>query len=100
MSSSQTIIYDSTPPSPGLVFDGPRPVLGFQDLDYTSDYTVLEGHWEPFLDPDTGVSEYWWGVGTCPNCTDVMPFTSIGLSTGTQSTYTSFIIMLTLFPYL
>ena len=82
VSSSQQLIYDSTPPCPGRVFDGPKPEQGFQDLDYSSDYTLMQAHWEPFSDPETGTVEYYWGVGTCPNCTDVMAFTSVGLMTG------------------
>lgn len=80
--SSQSILFDASPPVPGRVFDGPRPVSGFWDLDYTVNHTHLLAHWEPFSDSHSVVTEYYWGVGTCPGCTDVTSYISVGLYTG------------------
>ena len=82
VASSQLVIFDTTPPVAGRVFDGPRPASGFWDLDYTSNHTHVRAHWEPFLDIHSVVTEYQWGIGMCPGCTDVLSFISIGLRKG------------------
>ena len=76
--------YDSSPPCPSRVFDGPRPHggVGFLDLDYTSNHTHLMAHWVSFSDPHSGVGDYQWSIGSCRGCDDVMPFVSIGMVTG------------------
>ena len=85
IASSRMIIFDSTPPCAGTVFDGPKPENGFLDLDYSSDFTRIQAHWEDFTDPHTDTTEYWWSIGTCPNCTNVMPFISVGLAKGKEN---------------
>ena len=86
--SSQSIIFDATPPVAGRVFDGPRPGSGFWDLDHTANHTHILSHWEPFLDPHSVVTEYQWGIGTCPGCADVQAFIGVGLKTGAVNQHT------------
>ena len=83
--SSHVVIYDTTPPCPSRVYDGPKPVGGSTlDLDYTSIHTHLSSHWDSFSDADTGISLYYVGIGTCVGCTDIMPFIDTRtLQTGT-----------------
>lgn len=67
-----------TPPIAGTVFDGS--VAGV-DSDVTNDATTIYANWSGFSDPETGIAEYEWAIGTTPGGEDEMPFTSVGLST-------------------
>lgn len=73
---------DTTPPDPGVVYDGPRPELGFQDLDYTTEATSLSAHWNGWYDPHTEITEYYVAIGTCQACVDIQDWTSNGIKTG------------------
>lgn len=82
-SSSLGYVLDSSPPQGGMVYDGPQPQEGNFDLDYTSDSTSLSAHWGgTFTDPHTGIVEYYWAIGSCPGCTELQDWNSIGIATG------------------
>lgn len=86
VSSSLGHILESTPPQGGIVYDGPQSDGGNFDLDYTSDSTRLSAHWGgTFSDPHTGVSEYYWTVGSCYGCSDIQSWVNIGTATGEES---------------
>ena len=83
ISSSLGYILDSSPPQGGIVYDGPQPSQGNFDLDYTSELTTLSAHWEgTFSDPHTGIVEYFWAIGSCPGCTELQAWNSVGIATG------------------
>lgn len=63
------------------MYDGPTTPSGIQDLDYTTNSTSISAHWSDFFDPHSGIVEYLWAVGTCPGCSDVQMFVSVGLGT-------------------
>ena len=56
------VIPDSTPPSPGKVFDGPTPQV---DIDYQADVKDVYGSWTKFPEPHTAVKQYYYAVGSC-----------------------------------
>ena len=82
ISSSPVIVYDATPPCSGRVFDGSRQGDAPLDLDHTPEHDILHAHWVPFWDPHSSLSQYQWALGTCKGCSDVAPYTSVGLLTG------------------
>jgi len=77
-SSSNGVIVDTTPPSPGLVHDGSSLT---SDVQFQSSTSAVEAAWEPFRDQESGVINYRWGIGTSPDFTDVMNFTDVGMAT-------------------
>jgi hypothetical protein len=80
--SSNVVIFDASPPCIGRVFDGGRPIDGQAfDVEYSHDHTQIQAHWNSFSDPHTSVGRYYWAIGTCKGCTDVSPYTSVGLWT-------------------
>lgn len=89
VSSSLGYILESSPPQAqgGMVYDGPQPPQGGNfDLDYTSDSTSLSAHWGgAFSDPHTGISEYYWRIGSCLGCGDIQGWASVGIATGKRS---------------
>lgn len=83
VSSSLGYVLDSSPPQGGMVYNGPQSQEENYDLDYTSDSTSLSAHWgETFSDPHTGISEYYWRIGSCLGCDDVQSWASVGIATG------------------
>lgn len=85
LSSSLGYILDESPPLGGIVHDGPKPQQGNFDLDYTADSTTLSAHWGgTFIDPHSGISEYFWAIGSCAGCTDLQGWSSVGMTTGTR----------------
>jgi len=68
---------DTTPPSQiSLVNDGVGP-----DIVYTKSTTTLSAHWSSSTDVESGVSNYWYAIGTTPGATDVVPFTDAATAT-------------------
>ena len=67
------------------MFDGSKPnefnVFG-RDVDYGSSVTEVSAHWGGFSDYGTGIVEYQWAIGSCPECKDVINWHSVGLQTG------------------
>ena len=59
---SVLVIPDSTPPSPGEVFDGPTFKV---DIDYQAEIQRVYGSWSSFSEPHSGVKQYYYAVGSC-----------------------------------
>ena len=68
--SSDGVLIDSTPPTPPVVTD---------DGDTTSILDRLHATWLS-EDPESGIAEYMYCIGTSPGATDVVAWTSAGLS--------------------
>ena len=77
---SPAIVIDTSPPSVGFVLDGPS---GSADIDFSSS-TTLQAHWEDIRDPDSGIKEFWYAIGTSPGGTQVLDYRSVGLNTSTS----------------
>ena len=59
---SVLVIPDSTPPSPGNVFDGSTVQV---DIDYQAEVKHVYGSWTKFPEPHTAVKQYYYAVGSC-----------------------------------
>jgi len=59
---SVLVIPDSTPPSPGDVFDGTTPRV---DIDHQADLKHVYGSWTKFPEQHTAVKQYYYAVGSC-----------------------------------
>ena len=81
VTTSLAYTLDSSPPTPGLIYDG-LPVEGkINDLDYSSDLSTLSSHWAGFADPHTTVIEYFVAIGTESGGEDVQENISVGVAT-------------------
>lgn len=69
--SSDGVLIDSTPPTTPIVTD---------DGDTTSVLDSLHATWSS-SDPESGIAEYFYCLGTSPGATDVAGWTSAGLAT-------------------
>lgn len=69
---SITVFYDTTPPDTFTVYD---------DGDYTNSITQLHAIWDPASDPESGIKEYQYAIGTTQGGTDVVLWMSVGLDT-------------------
>jgi hypothetical protein len=67
---------DSTPPTTPIVTD---------DGKYTSSTTWLHATWSS-SDPESGITEYQYAIGTSSGGTDVVDWTSVGTATGVTKT--------------
>ena len=79
-------VVDASPPIPGHVYDGCLDSItpNRKDQDYQTDTTTLCASWEGFHDPHSLLIGYWWKVGTCPSCDDVMHEQHVGLNVGKE----------------
>lgn len=66
--SSDGIRLDLTPPSTPSVID---------DGEFTSSYDMLSASWSA-IDPQSGIREYEYAIGTAPGASDVVEWTSVG----------------------
>ena len=74
--SSDGIVLDSTPPTTPVVTD---------DGDGTLMLDRLHGRWHS-EDPESGIAEYMYCIGTSPGATDVKPWSSGGISEDVTAT--------------
>ena len=74
---SDISIIPLSPPTAGVVNDGPGTDIGTQ-----ASTTTIEANWSGFT-PSTGdtISFYEWAIGTAPGLTNVQDWTSVGLAT-------------------
>ncbi|XP_078696223.1 uncharacterized protein LOC144924666 [Branchiostoma floridae x Branchiostoma belcheri] len=79
-------VVDSSPPEPGVVYDG-VPSMGHQDADFQAELDTLQVRWEGFHDAHTAILGYEWIVGTCPGCDDVMEAEQVGLITAVSASH-------------
>ncbi|XP_078696304.1 uncharacterized protein LOC144924691 isoform X1 [Branchiostoma floridae x Branchiostoma belcheri] len=79
-------VVDSSPPEPGVVYDG-VPSMGHQDADFQTELDTLQVRWEGFHDAHSAILGYEWIVGTCPGCDDVMEAEHVGLITAVSASH-------------
>ncbi|MBL0330210.1 MAG: T9SS type A sorting domain-containing protein [Bacteroidetes bacterium] len=73
--SSQDVNVDWTNPSNVSIEDGTS-----TDIDTTYSLTQLSANWTNSTDPHSGITEYWYAIGTSPGATDIVNWTSNALS--------------------
>ncbi|XP_063447918.1 uncharacterized protein LOC134727466 [Mytilus trossulus] len=71
--SDNPILIDRTQPVAGHVLDGE---VMDEDLQFQFDSSKVCVQWNGFYDPESGLSEYRWGVGTEAGRDDIFPFKS------------------------
>ncbi|CAG2233138.1 unnamed protein product [Mytilus edulis] len=73
---------DTTPPTPGHVYDGDKSQLteGVKDIDYQTETKVLHAHWEGFHESHSTIKDYYVSVGTCPQCEDILHEQAMGIT--------------------
>ncbi|KAK7483107.1 hypothetical protein BaRGS_00025675, partial [Batillaria attramentaria] len=79
VTSSSSLTFDDSPPTAGRVtvgFDG-------HHSKFLGHNTSLPVQWTGFSDPQTGIQEFWWCVGTTSEGCDVIPVTQTLLSRAT-----------------
>ncbi len=74
--NSDGATVDSTPPSTVTVSDG----IG-SDIDYVASTTDLSANWTSSSDSESGISRYYYAVGTSAGGTDVVDWTNNALVT-------------------
>jgi spore germination protein YaaH len=79
--ASQDVNIDWTAPSAAAVSDGST-----TDIDTTYSLTQLSANWTTSADPNSGVTKYWYAIGTTPGGTDVVNWTNNLLSTSKTQT--------------
>jgi hypothetical protein len=72
---------DMTAPVPGTVADG-----GGTDIDFQTSTTTIGANWPGFADPQSGIVQFDWAVGTTPGASNVQSFISVGLSSNATNT--------------
>ncbi|XP_078660674.1 uncharacterized protein LOC144905141 [Branchiostoma floridae x Branchiostoma belcheri] len=65
------ILVDTTHPLAGDLYDGKS---HGRQVNFQSSQSEICANWENFQDPDTGIADYLWGVGTSPGEDDVVEF--------------------------
>ncbi|MBL4578336.1 MAG: hypothetical protein JKX74_07680, partial [Flavobacteriales bacterium] len=75
------INVDWTPSSTAVVFDGTT-----ADVDTTCDLTELSANWSTSVDSNSGVSTYFYSIGTSPGDTDLIGWVNNGNTTGITHT--------------
>ena len=79
---SKNIYVDWTDPSCVTVNDG-----NGNDIDATASMNSLSANWTTSSDPNSGISKYWYAIGTTAGATDVVNWTNNNLDTSvTNST--------------
>ncbi|MCA8975092.1 MAG: hypothetical protein KDC98_10240 [Planctomycetes bacterium] len=64
---------DLTPPSAGVVADGPG-----SDIDTQTSTSTIEANWSGFVDDSGSIASYSWAIGTSPGGTEVQGWTAVG----------------------
>ena len=78
-SSSSVFVIDHTPPiATGPVLAGVSRDRSFQ---YQSDTSSITASWPSFVDLESGIEKYYFGIGTKPHHDDVVNFEDIDLAT-------------------
>lgn len=75
VASSDGVTVDVTPPLVGMISDGDQAT----DIDVQASTSSLFASWAGFRDPESGISNYEWSIGTAPFATDVRGYSSAGL---------------------
>jgi len=84
--SQFSLIYDTTPPSVGVVNDGSG-----DDIDYQGSTTTIETNWSGFSDAGSGIGSYEWAIKTVlgPILTNVQDWVDIGSNTHAENSMLS-----------
>ncbi|KJE90308.1 hypothetical protein CAOG_01639 [Capsaspora owczarzaki ATCC 30864] len=83
--TSQKLLVDLTPPALGQLRDG---LSTTEDAVYQPT-NEISANWDGFDDPESGILEYRWAIGTGKGLLNVMPMTSVGLATSASFNLTS-----------
>lgn len=78
VTSSNGQIVDASPPSTGgaSVSDGPN-----VDINFASSSTTLSANWAGFAEPHTGITKYWYSIGTTAGASNTVSWTDNGAAT-------------------
>ncbi|CAC5422078.1 unnamed protein product [Mytilus coruscus] len=81
LATSWAFQVDTTPPTPGHVYDGDNTVLtgDVKDIDYQTETKVIHVYWEGFHDTHSVIQEYFESVGTYPQCDDILTEQAVGI---------------------
>ncbi|OGS27435.1 MAG: hypothetical protein A2297_04415 [Elusimicrobia bacterium RIFOXYB2_FULL_48_7] len=83
VSPKPELITDPTPPSDiSVVRDG----TGTADISETNSTTQLSANWNSSTDAESGISRYWYAVGTTSGSTDIINWTSNGSASSVTCT--------------
>ncbi|OGS24644.1 MAG: hypothetical protein A2297_07005 [Elusimicrobia bacterium RIFOXYB2_FULL_48_7] len=83
-SDGQYVSQDNTPPSDiAAVRDGTGPS---GDISFTYSTTTLSVNWNASSDPESGISKYWYSIGTTPGATDAASSSFVWASTSVTRT--------------
>ena len=75
---------DTSPPGKPVIRDGSG-----TDISYTTNTTKLTANWDPCGDPESGISRYWYKIGTIPGGSEVIDWIDNGRSTSVTVTRTN-----------
>ena len=87
-SNGQYVVDLTSPAAPADVRDG----LLSTDENFTESTTTLSANWDVAADPESGISAYWYAIGTSPGDTDVAPWANNGLITSVTVSGFSFFV--------
>ncbi|XP_063415906.1 uncharacterized protein LOC134697555 [Mytilus trossulus] len=82
LATSWAFELDTTPPTPGHVYDGDKDQVtgSVKDIDYQTETKVLHAHWEGFHESHSTIKDYYVSIGTCPQCEDILGQQAIGIA--------------------
>ncbi|CAG2234222.1 unnamed protein product [Mytilus edulis] len=82
VATSWAFELDTTPPTPGHVYDGDKDKMtgSVKDIDYQTETKVLHAHWEGFHESHSTIKDYYVSIGTCPQCEDILGQQAIGIA--------------------
>lgn len=80
--SSNGVLVDATPPVAGTVNDGPA-----ADLGVIPSSGLVEANWSGFADPESGIVDYSWAIGTSPGAEDIQPLAFVGNATSASGVF-------------
>ncbi|KAK3083351.1 hypothetical protein FSP39_020593 [Pinctada imbricata] len=80
--TSDGVMIDVSPPSPGRVFDG----MSTDDIEYQGSGSYIGARWYGFSDSQSGIERYVWKVGTTEGGEDIVEQTDLHLDTYVLST--------------
>ncbi|XP_076117799.1 uncharacterized protein LOC143085385 [Mytilus galloprovincialis] len=82
VATSWAFELDTTPPTPGHVYDGDKDQVtgSIKDIDYQIETKVLHAHWEGFHESHSTIKDYYVSIGTCPQCEDILGQQAIGIA--------------------
>jgi hypothetical protein len=78
--SSDGVTVDTSGPVAGAVSDGTG-----TDVDWQSSTTTINANWTAFTDPQSGVAQLEWAIGTSSGGQQIQAFTTTGISGNTAA---------------